>query len=183
MSRPPVKRFQLFRCRRDGNPAAARLRAGRQLPDHTAKEKTMSRIIAAVALTAAFIIPAAANEPSMPRGEKIFARIDSNHDGKISLDELKPRAAKRFLKFDGDANGEVTSAEVDAVLKARVETRKARMMGRMDADKNGAISRAELDLFVDALFNVADADKDGGVTLAEAQALKRAKQAPGAGAN
>jgi hypothetical protein len=49
------------------------------------------------------------------------------------------------------------------------------MLGRMDADKNGSVTAAELDSFVQVLFNEADTDHDGGVTLAEARAFKMSK--------
>jgi Ca2+-binding EF-hand superfamily protein len=77
--------------------------------------------------------------------------------------------------MDGDADGTVSAEEIDSFLKARVERRKQRMLERMDGDKNGAVTQAELDQFVQVLFNEADTDKDGGVSLAEARALKMNK--------
>ena len=138
--------------------------------------------LALAALTAAGI----ANEPSLPRGQKMFARYDADNNGKISLDEIKPKLAKRFLTIDDNADGNVSSAEIDSWLKAKIEKRKARMLGRLDTDKNGAVSRVELDRFVEAMFNDADSNDDGGVTLDEARAFKMAKMkeiVPGAGQN
>lgn len=138
--------------------------------------------LALAALTAAGI----ANEPNLPRGQKMFARYDADSNGKISLDEIKPKLAKRFLTIDDNADGNVTSAEIDSWLKAKIEKRKARMLGRLDIDKNGVVSRVELDRFVEAMFNDADSNDDGGVSLEEVRSFKMAKMkelVPDAGQN
>jgi Ca2+-binding EF-hand superfamily protein len=118
---------------------------------------------------------AIANEPSLPRGERMFKRLDSDGNGKITLAEIGPKASKRFLRMDGDSDGTVTAAEIDTFLKQRIEKRRQRMLDRMDADKNGAVTQAELEQFVQVLFKEADTDQDGGVTLAEARAFKISK--------
>lgn len=137
----------------------------------TAKIYALSAL-AALALTAT----AAAMEPGFPRGEKLFQRVDADHDGKLSLAEIKPGLAKRFQRVDKDKDGAVTSAEIDAWLTREIEQRKARILARMDADKDGAVSRNELDRLVETLFNDADQDHDGGVTLAEARAFRAVKR-------
>jgi len=45
------------------------------------------------------------------------------------------------------------------------------------------VTRAEVDAYIDALFNGADGDKDGGLTLAEVResAPKRARRADATG--
>ena len=118
---------------------------------------------------------ALANEPGMPRGEKIFGRIDADHNGKISREELMPQTARRFLKVDANADGTVTTSEIDGWLKPLMERRKTRILSRMDADKNGDVSRQELDLFIEALFKEADSDQDGGVSLTEARAFRMSR--------
>lgn len=116
-----------------------------------------------------------ANEPGMPRGERVFKRLDSNQDGKISRQELGPPTEKRFLKIDADNNGTVTSAEIDSWLRQQMERRKERIMSRMDGDRNGDITRQELDGFIEVLFKEADTDQDGGVSLTEARAFRMSK--------
>lgn len=110
---------------------------------------------------------AVATEPSLPRSERSFSRLDADSDGKVSVNELKPKAVKRFLRLDDDQNGTVTTAEIDGWLKRGLDRRKDRMLSRLDQNKDGSVTRDEVDAYIDALFNGADGDKDGGLTLAE----------------
>lgn len=135
------------------------------------------KLVLIASLTALGIagVTAYANEPGIPRGQRLFNWIDADKNGKISLNEIKPKAEQRFLKLDGNSDGAVTSAEIDTWLAQQVERRKQRMLSRMDANKDGSISREEADKFIDAMFNEADGDKDGGITLDEARAFRMAK--------
>jgi Ca2+-binding EF-hand superfamily protein len=108
-----------------------------------------------------------ANEPFLPRSERSFARLDADSDGKMTISEWKPKAEKRFLRLDDDQNGTVTTAEIDAWLKRGIDRRKERLLTRLDQNKDGSVTRDEVDAYIDALFNGADGDKDGGLTLAE----------------
>ncbi len=127
---------------------------------------------------------ALAIEPSFPRSTKVFGKLDADSDGKITPVEIKPKAEKRLLRIDADKNSEISVAEIDAFLQKRLEQRRNRMLGLLDGDKNGVITVAELDKLVDAMFNDADTDNDGGVSLEEARNFRMAKMAkPEAGAN
>jgi Ca2+-binding EF-hand superfamily protein len=132
----------------------------------------MKRNAACVAGATALIVigtihPAFANEPYLPRTERSFSRLDADSDGKVTVNEWKPKAVKRFLRLDDDQNGTVTTAEIDTWLKRGIERRKERMLGHMDLNKDGSVTRDEVDAYIDALFNGADGDKDGTLTLAE----------------
>jgi Ca2+-binding EF-hand superfamily protein len=148
----------------------------------------MRRDTACVAAGAALLVLATthiafAQEATLPRTERSFARLDADSDGKVTMNEWKPKAVKRFFRLDDDQNGAVTSAEIDTWLKKGIERRKERMLGRLDANKDGDVTRAEVDAYIDALFNGADGDKDGGLTLAEVResAPKRARRAEATG--
>ena len=137
---------------------------------------------AALVLTATTHL-AFANEPFLPRSERSFARLDADSDGKVTVNEWKPKAERRFLRLDDDRDGTVTTAEIDAWLKRGIERRKERMLSRLDQNKDGSVTRGEVDAYVDALFNGADGDKDGGLTLAEIRenAPRRARQSGATG--
>ncbi|MGH6908456.1 MAG: EF-hand domain-containing protein [Aestuariivirga sp.] len=141
-------------------------------------------VIAALAGAGLLAGQALAVEPSFPRNPKVFGKIDTDSNGKITLAEIKPKAEKRLLRLDADKNNEISTAEIDAFLQKRLEQRRTHMLGLLDGDKNGVVTMAELDKLVDAMFNSADADKDGGVTLEEARDFRIAKlPKPEAGAN
>ena len=116
---------------------------------------------------------AAANEPYLPRNEKALQRLDVNKDGRINLDEIKPRMDKRLALVDTDGNKIITSAEIDAQFLKRVERRRIRMMELLDGNRDGSITQAEFDRVVEDMFDKADADNNGGVDLAELQGFKR----------
>ncbi len=128
----------------------------------------------ALGLTAATTV-VFANEPYLPRGQKVFARLDADNNGKIVLAEISPMITTRFMKYDGNGDSAISAAEIDKALMVALEKRRTKMMTNMDADKNGSISKPELDKYVSAMLNGADTDQDGGVSFSEVTAFKVAK--------
>ena len=73
-----------------------------------------------------------AQDKPKPNQEKMFANLDTNKDGTISLDEMKARKTKkeipekahekRFANMDADANGAVTLEEFKTFM-AKAEAR------------------------------------------------------------
>jgi hypothetical protein len=115
---------------------------------------------------------ALANEPNLPRREKVFARLDANSDGKLEWTEFQSVAGRRMQRMDANGDKIVTATEIDAVLQKQIERRRTRLMQSLDANKDGSVTQEELDKFAQAMFNGADADKSGALSLAEAQGFK-----------
>lgn len=88
-------------------------------------------------------------------GDKMFARLDANKDGKISPEE--------FAAFREQ------NAKVDATA-TKAGKRGQRMFARFDKDKDGALSRAEANGVLAWRFKRMDANSDGVLTLEELQA-------------
>jgi Ca2+-binding EF-hand superfamily protein len=138
--------------------------------------KTIVFLAATAALAGAFAIVATAREPGIPSSKKVFNRLDKNNDGRLGLDELKPKSERRFMRLDTDKDGTVTSAEIDTWLQEIAERRKQRILDQMDGDGDGAVTQAEAASYIDGMFAAADANADGGVTIDEARAYHVSKR-------
>ena len=135
------------------------------------------------------------------RLDKAFAAMDANRDGKVTQEERQAlrqkRVDDRFAKLDADGNGQISKAEFQAARDARKGARGERgaHMGRghhgghhglhgrgggagfkggrgADADKDGVLTRAEFLARPLAMFDRADANKDGKVTAEEMKAAR-----------
>jgi len=87
---------------------------------------------------------------------------DLDHDGTLSLDEVKTAAAAEFDKLDADHEGTLSRKELGNRLTPR-EFRAA------DKDHEGTLSKEEYLSVVVRRFKAADADKDGTLTAQELQ--------------
>lgn len=88
-------------------------------------------------------------------GDKMFARLDTDKDGKISREEFEA-----FRK---------QNAKVDAAA-TKAGKRGERMFARFDKDKDGFLSRTEADAVLAWRFKRMDANNDGVLTLEELSA-------------
>lgn len=88
-------------------------------------------------------------------GDKLFARLDANKDGKISPEE--------FAAFREQ------NAKVDAQA-TKAGKRGAKLFARFDKDKDGSLSRAEADAVLAWRFKRMDTNGDGVLSLEELQA-------------
>lgn len=102
------------------------------------------------------------------RVQKLFARLDANHDGFVTQDELQAsaqamharmeqgaaqRGSKLFDRLDANHDGVVTEAEFNAAMARRSQQPSAphqaptwaRLAARFDTNHDGQISRAEFD--------------------------------------
>ena len=135
-----------------------------------------------------------------PRHAAMIERLDSDKDGKVSLDEFKTNASAAFKTFDADGNGQVTKDEIEVRREAFKDARKAvrdasdaekdkardalhaagpfklpgagRMFDRADTDKNGSLSQAEVLASAEKVFERRDSNKDGAIDTADARPHK-----------
>lgn len=96
----------------------------------------------------------------------VLARLDKNGDGKLETDELPPFMQKFMSKADTNGDGVLTLAEMTA---ARDNFVKARFT-KADKNSDGSLTQAEVGDRKWARISVADADKNGSVTLPEIEA-------------
>ena len=117
------------------------------------------------------------NARQPPSIEQVFARLDANASGGISVDEAEGPLEGHFDQIDTDGNGEITGVELKASRAKRFE-RGIEMRERIkaaDADGNGAISNNEaneagLDKLIEH-FDKIDNDGDGEITKQELKGL------------
>ncbi len=85
---------------------------------------------------------------------------DLDHDGKLSLAEVKSAAAYKFDKLDTDHDGTLTRKELGRRIGATE-------FKSVDKDKDGTLDKAEYLKIVEARYNAANPDHDQTLEKAE----------------
>ncbi len=133
--------------------------------------------------SALFIITPATAQQAADAAQAMarMMEADANHDGKVTRAELIMWRASNFVRFDRDRDGVLAPDDIPAFLRASsVGLQLESMIKQYDTDADRRLSRAE---FVDGptpLFDLADANHDGCVTKAEADAATVQLRAGGA---
>ena len=89
-----------------------------------------------------------------------MSKIDTDHDGSVSLDEAKKAAIAKFDTLDKDKEGTLDANELTGIL-GRNDLIKA------DKDKDKTLDKVEFLALVEKLFAAADKDKDGTLDAKE----------------
>jgi Ca2+-binding EF-hand superfamily protein len=79
---------------------------------------------------------------------------DTDHDGTLSLDEIKTAAIGRFEALDRKRKGRLSRSQLAGVLRFQ-QFRKA------DKDRDGTLDQGEFLSVIEDLFQAADKDHDG----------------------
>jgi Ca2+-binding EF-hand superfamily protein len=100
-----------------------------------------------------------------------FERVDTNHDGQLSMAEAEkgaPGIALRFALMDANRDGQVSKKELMGFVEAQRKEAAARFK-QADKNGNGALSREEAKALpgVYARFDQMDTNHNGEVTPRE----------------
>jgi len=108
-------------------------------------------------------------------GQRRFDKLDTNHDGVVTLDEYVAAAAARYREFDPTGSGQVTAREIAAspTAHARAERMAERIVARLDTNGDGKVSADEFLAAAKRRFARLDADNDGFIEAGEAGARHR----------
>jgi len=102
---------------------------------------------------------------------RMIERYDADKNGSVTLEEYLTADEDRFESADADDDGFVTADELRAAGEKRSERRRQTRLDRIDGDKDGRVSLAEAEAAaVKAArkrFERMDADKDGFISMAE----------------
>jgi Ca2+-binding EF-hand superfamily protein len=128
----------------------------------------------------------------------MMAKMDTNHDGKVSAAEHTAYAKAMFDKMDTNQDGFLTKDEIEAGMKAmhkeheEHEDRKdkdehehgehehgmmkgsSEMLAKMDTDHDGKVSAAEHAAYAQEMFDKMDTNHDGFLTKDEMEAGMKA---------
>jgi Ca2+-binding EF-hand superfamily protein len=111
-------------------------------------------------------------------------KLDSDGDGRVSREEFRPpeerRGPRLFERADANNDGMVSRDEMQAAIDAagdkqqRMQDKALTRFDAMDLDGNGMVSNEEAKAYA---FTRADADGDGYITEAEAEAMHAQRKA------
>ena len=142
----------------------------------------------ALLIPTALAAPALAQDADRQGPRMVFAELDADGNGAVTLEEMQAAGSSRFETADTDGNGALSREELLAQGEARAERRVDRLLERADADGNGELTQAEMEEArgerrghgrhgngqrggrgpnPERLFERMDADNDGSVTQAE----------------
>jgi Ca2+-binding EF-hand superfamily protein len=117
--------------------------------------RTMIASVAALLATSSLAFAAYAH------GEgKGLARFDRDGNGVVTRSEMRTTESERFDKIDTNHDGQLSGDEIQAAHREAA----AKHFAAKDTDKDGKLSRAEVAKMPDAMFARIDANKDGFLT-------------------
>ena len=123
---------------------------------------TKNKLLLVSVLSALTTVSVAAAQPG---AAEHFAKLDTNADGVVTTTELEAGALTRFSNADTNKDGKLTADEMKAAFAAHKQERFA----KRDANGDGLLERSEVARMPDAFFDKLDTDKSGALSPAELQ--------------
>lgn len=97
-------------------------------------------------------------------GARMFERMDTTGDGRVTAYEWQASSLKRFVRLDANGDGAVTAEEMTAFHGGKgARMGKGPHGGKADANNDGQITSAEWQQAGDAMFARLDENGDGKI--------------------
>lgn len=132
-------------------------------------------LIAALLAGAALTGSASARERLDPM--EMLEKSDANRDGAISRAEFIDARRARFAKMDRNHDGYFSDDDLPRMVRKRAGEKVDRVVQALDSNRDGRLSRVE---FVDGptrLFDLGDADRNGLIDRYELDRLRTRAEA------
>ncbi len=144
--------------------------------------------ILAIAIAGTFVTGSALAQDAAPAdmqpADAFIQQLDTDGDGKVSLEEALAPQQQRFDEIDADGDGYITAEEAGNAFNAQVPAEMLEAMQErgmpdpgetfvknLDQDGDGRVSREEFEQPTIESFNRMDTDGDGYATREEATAF------------
>lgn len=127
-----------------------------------------------------FVSPVLAQGPGTPQPRPALLALDTNHDGKLSADEIAA-ARTSLLTLDLDHDGQLTSLEYlpnPADPNANKPNETVQRLMALDRNGDGVLTRDEVPERLQGLFTRADVNHDGKLTSEEIRASAAGQAGP-----
>lgn len=137
--------------------------------------KTSTAKIMAVFMMGLGATAAMAAGPGEGRERPTFETLDADGNGEITTADLDAMRTERFAALDTNGDGSVDEAEFVAKAQADAQERAAAMFERLDADGDGTLSQDVLQsrsrgANPERMISRLDTDDSGGVSAEEFEA-------------
>lgn len=99
--------------------------------------------------------------------------MDMQKNGQLTKAELQDAIKKRFDEADTNHDGKLSMDEIKAWRKAQREKREKAAFDRVDTNHDGGLSQSELDGRILARFDQLDTNHDGVISKAEMEAARK----------
>lgn len=115
-------------------------------------------------------VPAAIEDPSATAPLASFSGRDTDHDGHLTSTEQSQAAQKIFAAIDANKDGAITVQEMDAARAALgmpTQPASEKRIAAADSDGDGKLTLAEWVAMSNAEFSNADVNDDGSISREE----------------
>jgi hypothetical protein len=104
---------------------------------------------------AAGFMPAFGAPDATPKDDSlVLSKVDTDHDGSVSLAEANAAASAKFDALDTDKKGTLDVNELTGILSPNA-------VKKADKDKDQTLDKVEFLALVEKMFKAADQDHDG----------------------